>query len=1409
MTNLTEGNRALRNKNYETAISLYLQTLQISPDLGKIITSNLAMARRKYRTVRKSKIHQRVAVCGWDLAHYAAGRVYTLANLYQTFAETEIIGSFFPKLGRELSEPLRSTKIPIHSFVVEDEKNFLDQAVQLVAAHPYDIIHLSNPRISNIFIGILYKLIWDAKVLVDIDGEELALAGADSSIILDDYFENDGRLPALINLPGKDWTRHAVGLVKEFDGVTVSSPALQQRYGGEIICHTLDEKIFNPSPELKCKNRKKYGIPQDKKIVIIFENSRQYKGLIEAAEAVSGLNREEIFFFVICAVPEPTLKNKLQAITGVNFIFIGNQSLETVAEVAAIGDVCLFLQDLKAAAGQLCVQDQLDDASRISELLRVNSQNIAHQLVNVLNDSKIRSLLQTVGPRYFLSELFFAENRQHLQQTTIQYSNQPLTAPAERLAKTLGDSFLDAIMHILKPKKYLPVVLRKFALIIHAFHLDVLDDLAMHVANFPKHADQFVTFPEDFSDEKRAKIKMVFPNATGVAVPNAGQDVGALFSLMDSVDLSQYGFICKIHTKKGKKKPREWRFALLRGVLGSQAQVKRTIEHFQTDPDVKLVGPRQLYLHGPSNLWLNAGNIRNMFNGIVKDFNFTSRDWGFFAGTCFWIRTDILGMIRDHMRRVKFEIAAYVDDGATAHAVERMFGMLTVIMSGKTILNDVVALDARSVEIKNFPSNLPRERVSIVSLLESLALPTSVVTSPAEPKSASPPKIELATKKLQIRGSLDLVKNRSEIHGWLAQIGNATPRKAIVRIDGDTNLTIVATAFRLDLQNHGINKGKHAFFLTVPSAFMDGKLHDLALIDGESGLLIERKPCSWDRPKREYFDFQGFLRSSMTQPVVQTPFTEEDKRSFAMMENIANRLCCRSFALSAPPLVSVIMPVYNREKIVSISIRSVLEQEYRNFELIVVDDGSTDQSVAVVESFSDDRIRLLKQPANAGHSAARNAGLRAAQGEIIIYLDSDNTWDNRYVAAIVGAFDSIPDADAVYSGQLLYRGQSTEPFAARYGHFNRALLENKNFVDLNAFAHRRTLLERANGFDESLKRFVDYDLILRMSEQGKIYSVPILLCHYFYDKAADTVTNDVRHIADMAVLRNQLQARTRERLQIQDKADLDRHVTAVIPNWQSLEDIRDCLNSLSAGDLKGMLDIIVVDNASDQEVLAYLRAEAVSGRIKLIENQRNFGFTYAVNQGIALARQESDVLLMNNDAIVQGGAVAALQRACYSLPDAGMTVPRQILPAGTKTLLTHVPYADELIDCDVNISAHHRNIAAVPLFHNGGTLELSYAPFFCVYIRRDIINDLGTLDAEYGRHYRSDRVFCDLMRNVLGRKLYYVPEAFVIHKLQKATETLRDTGQRAKEFELMYLRNQWDAESYSSFGFRQAPWDIF
>lgn len=120
--------------------------------------------------------------------------------------------------------------------------------------------------------------------------------------------------------------------------------------------------------------------------------------------------------------------------------------------------------------------------------------------------------------------------------------------------------------------------------------------------------------------------------------------------------------------------------------------------------------------------------------------------------------------------------------------------------------------------------------------------------------------------------------------------------------------------------------------------------------------------------------------------------------------------------------VSVVIPAFNRGYILGEAIQSVLDQVHRNFELIIVDDGSTDDTNQVVRGFKDGRIRLLRHPRNAGVAAARNTGLAAAQGEFISFLDSDDIWHTDKLARELAFLANCPKSDAVFT-DLKYEGE--------------------------------------------------------------------------------------------------------------------------------------------------------------------------------------------------------------------------------------------------------------------------------------------------------------------------------------------------------------------------------------------------
>jgi glycosyltransferase involved in cell wall biosynthesis len=177
------------------------------------------------------------------------------------------------------------------------------------------------------------------------------------------------------------------------------------------------------------------------------------------------------------------------------------------------------------------------------------------------------------------------------------------------------------------------------------------------------------------------------------------------------------------------------------------------------------------------------------------------------------------------------------------------------------------------------------------------------------------------------------------------------------------------------------------------------------------------------------------------------------------------------------PLVSVVLPTWNRAALVTRAIASVQAQRYPRWELLVVDDGSTDDTAAVLAGYaSDGRIRVVRQE-HGGQARARNRGVAESGGDVIAYLDSDNAWDPGYLDAVVAAF-ADPAVQTAYLAQLVHDRTAGDSFL-RGEPFDAAALRDGNFIDLNVFAHRRALVQRFGGFDESLARLVDWDMILR------------------------------------------------------------------------------------------------------------------------------------------------------------------------------------------------------------------------------------------------------------------------------------------------------------------------------------------
>lgn len=752
------------------------------------------------------------------------------------------------------------------------------------------------------------------------------------------------------------------------------------------------------------------------------------------------------------------------------------------------------------------------------------------------------------------------------------------------------------------------------ALIVHVWHLDVLADLSEAVNNLPETTDQFVSIPSAFGVDERALVAAAFPHAQQITVENVGQDVGALFQLMSQVDLSRYDFVCKIHTKKGPIMPNEWRRALLDGVLGSTRQVRHIIERFRADPQVMLAGARQLFLHGPSYLNENAEGMISAFGATIGDFDPHRRDWGFVAGTCFWIRTAIL----KDMAACKpdFQRGSYVSDGTMAHATERMFGLSVMLRRGKVLLQDLRFAERLPDLEQGFPLSMPRRNTSLYGILTPLVAnmflkPT--VMGAFDERTAQPltPRRRIAvfasfsddgmlpaqvipyleglkqvTSAIVVVCDNDLLPSEKEKlsqfathvitgrHGeydfgsykrgvdWARLFGLLDNADDLILCNDSCFGPIrsfepmfeVMEARHHDFwgvtDSHEISYHLQSYFLCFSQGvfqssafaeFLAGvtkqpnvqeviKKYELGLtkilVDAgfKAGALVGNYLRGLHPNDRTYcnitfFPFYTIARGSPFLKVKAMKFPyinidgpnrilgwlkENDPRLY---EVIATDLDMTRFSEADDIAFSFILPTRNRVYCIGRAIRSLLCQSHKNYELVIVDDGSTDNTKNFVhEQFAEylesGHIQYITLKQSVGVSAARNVGLAYARNPWIGYLDSDNEIRPYMLTMFANEIVRNRDLKAFYAKIL------TTPAGKEIGKpFDRAALLTYNYIDLGVYVHSKSLIHKFGGFDECMKRLVDWDMIIRHTkDKAPIFLPRVCLDYDDNEKLADRIS---------------------------------------------------------------------------------------------------------------------------------------------------------------------------------------------------------------------------------------------------------------------------------------------------------------
>jgi predicted AlkP superfamily phosphohydrolase/phosphomutase len=220
----------------------------------------------------------------------------------------------------------------------------------------------------------------------------------------------------------------------------------------------------------------------------------------------------------------------------------------------------------------------------------------------------------------------------------------------------------------------------------------------------------------------------------------------------------------------------------------------------------------------------------------------------------------------------------------------------------------------------------------------------------------------------------------------------------------------------------------------------------------------------------------------------------------------------RQQPIEAKTLVSVVLPTHNRRELVEQAIGSVRAQTYPNWELLVVDDASSDGTDRYLSSLDDPRIRCFRSEGS-GAAAARNVALDHANGDVVVHLDDDNRFDTDWLKAVVLTFDERPDARVAYGARFIDdtgRQHGNEPngeVGFQLLRWDREATLQFNRVDMNVLAHR----PGPARFDEGLRMYVDWDLLLTLTADTDPVEIPVVAAYYTTDAPGRLTDRLSRH----------------------------------------------------------------------------------------------------------------------------------------------------------------------------------------------------------------------------------------------------------------------------------------------------------
>jgi len=307
---------------------------------------------------------RRVAVVGWDLGHNPAGRAFVLADVASEMNDVELVGPLFPAYGGRLWPPIaEQDRFRITTFPATDLRSLVERASAVAARTVCDVVYASKPRLPALLLAALIRHANGCPMIIDVDDRETSFFPPGDTPTLEELAGIEATDPERIATPYSDvWTRFCERLVGQSDGVTVSNLALQREFGGTIIRHARDERVFDPTLYDRESVRAEFGFGPADRVVLFLGTPRPHKGVFVVADAMERLDLPGLALCVIGSINDRRVSSRFDGYHKARIALNPDQPWARLPELVSMADAVMILQDPSSPISQHQIPAKLTDA---------------------------------------------------------------------------------------------------------------------------------------------------------------------------------------------------------------------------------------------------------------------------------------------------------------------------------------------------------------------------------------------------------------------------------------------------------------------------------------------------------------------------------------------------------------------------------------------------------------------------------------------------------------------------------------------------------------------------------------------------------------------------------------------------------------------------------------------------------------------------------------------------------------------------------------------------------------------------------------------------------------------------------------------------------------------------------------